>query len=116
MYKLLVTGHFDAAHHLRDYKGKCARPHGHRFTAQVEISGTDLDSTGMLIDFVAVKRSLLSILDELDHNDLNSVLDFNPTAENLAKWIYSNIKVVIPQVTSVTIWESPDCGVTYGNE
>ena len=118
MWKLVVSDHFDAAHHLEGYPGKCARTHGHTWRVDVAVEGEKLDSMGMIIDFVTIKGKLKMILEELDHYDLNEVpnFTFNPTAENLAKWIYGMMRTSIPQVTSVTVWESPDASVTFSEE
>jgi len=117
MYKLTIKTHFDAAHCIKDYQGKCSREHGHRWNVDVILAREELDNLNMVIDFGKVKRLLNSILDmHLDHYQLNDSLgEPNLTAEYLAKWLYSQIKGKLPNtgLTSVTIWESPDCGVTY---
>lgn len=116
MYKLSVTDHFDAAHYIKDYEGKCSREHGHRWTVEVALEGKYLDRCNMLVDFKLVKEKLNMVIDGLDHYQLNEVLDEpNVTAEFLAKYIY---KILIPlladfKLTKVTVWESPDCGVEY---
>ncbi len=73
MYSVSIQEHFDAAHHLRGYKGPCSRNHGHRFTVRVTIEGEQLDELGMLVDFKELKDGLGKCLDELDHRDLNTI-------------------------------------------
>jgi len=81
---------FDAAHHLTKYYGKCEKPHGHTYRLLVTISGP-IGQNGLLIDFVILKRIVTKhILDHLDHNDLNTILE-NPTAENIALWIWNKL-------------------------
>lgn len=118
MYRVMATEHFDAAHHLRDYVGKCSQPHGHRWVVQVTVSGRNLGDTGMLIDFGKIKTRLNDILYDYDHHDLNEVEPFdaklNPTAENLAKVIYDLFSApVLYRVEKVRVYESPDCWAEY---
>ena len=56
-WKLKVRDKFSAAHFLRDYQGKCEKLHGHTFQVEVEIAVTELDRTGLGIDFVEIKKS-----------------------------------------------------------
>ena len=124
MYTLRVKSHFDAAHYIKDYPGKCSREHGHRWDVEVAVQGGKLGSLHMLMDFVAVKQLLQELLDKsLDHYQLNESLNEKcVTAEFLARWIYewlvNPFTEFEPEVrlVEVTIWESPDCSVTYRGE
>jgi len=109
MFTIATRYHFDSAHKLNNYKGKCAHLHGHRWVVEVFVCGDELDATGMLVDFGVIKGKLKILCDRLDHKFLNDMLDFNPTAENLAKWFYKKLKVV----TKVRIYESPDSFAEY---
>jgi 6-pyruvoyltetrahydropterin/6-carboxytetrahydropterin synthase len=119
MYELKVKAHFDAAHRLTNYDGKCHRTHGHRWDVQTTYVGEFLDDTNMLVDFKIVKNHLEQLLEaQLDHYDLNKSLhEENPTAEWLAKWIYATLSANCPlptvELVSVTVWESPECSVEY---
>lgn len=118
MYSICVSGHLDSGHYLRGYQGKCATPHGHRFTYQVTLSGENLNKLGMLIDFVSIKELMKkSIEDLLDHKMLNEIPPFdkvNPTAENLAYFIYGIVyKELKIKLTKVRVYESPDCYSEY---
>jgi 6-pyruvoyltetrahydropterin/6-carboxytetrahydropterin synthase len=115
MYTMRVREHFDAAHHLGGYEGKCARVHGHRWIVEVEIEGDKTDSIGMVQDFRRLREILRSILP--DHLDINEVYtDMNPTAENLARVLFEHMKARIPETVAVTVWETPDCGCRYTPE
>jgi len=121
MYTLTVKSHFDAAHYIKDYKGKCSRLHGHRWDVEVVYGGSKLDTRNILVDFKTVKDFLEDTLEHfLDHYFLNEVLDEpNVTAEYLAKWLYdklSTVEILGGSLISLTIWESPDCSVTYTKE
>ena len=91
MYELFIKTHFSAAHHLRNYTGKCANQHGHNWLVEVYCQCEELDEVGMAIDFVEIKREVNDLLESLDHKDLNELEYFkehNPTSENLAKYLF----------------------------
>lgn len=115
MYSLIVKESFDAAHFLKDYKGKCAKIHGHTWYVEVEIQGEKLDKTGMLIDFGEIKKKIREILP--DHEFLNEVIPINPTAENLSKHFFNEFEKEFSEkgikIKSVTVWESPGCGCKF---
>jgi len=93
--------------------------HGHRWEIEVVLVGSRLDGMNMLVDFSFVKKALNTLLDGLDHYVLNEQLgEENVTAEFLARWIYEQIDVSQPpsgerRLSEVSVWESPDCCVTY---
>ena len=96
-----------ASHHLEvDYPTKCARPHGHNYEIEVFCKAPELDANGMVVDFKTIKER---VADRIDHRDLNEVLPFNPTAENLARWICEQI----PCCYKVTVKETSYNTATY---
>jgi len=107
---LKVRERFQAAHFLKEYKGKCEKIHGHTFQVEVEVQVTELDKTGVSIDFSKIKKKLSEILP--DHTFLNEVYDFNPSAENLARHFFLELKKYFP-VKRITVWESEDASATY---
>ena len=117
MYRVGIRGHFDAAHHLRGYDGACARQHGHSWVVEVAVESQYLDSLGMVVDFRLLKGTLKSkVLDILDHRDINEIdifTEINPTAENLARWIYEKMREGGPMVIEVKVWESPESWASY---
>ncbi len=112
-WTLKVRDKFSAAHYLKEYKGKCEKVHGHTFQVEVEIPVRELDRAGIGVDFAEIKKTLAAALP--DHTLLNDVLPFNPSAENLARHLYGELKKSFP-VESVTVWESDDASATYAED
>lgn len=81
------------------YESKCKNLHGHNAIVTIYCCADTLDSNGMVIDFTLVKKL---VQEKLDHHNLNDIFDFNPTAENLAKWIAGQVK----NCYKVTVQES----------
>jgi 6-pyruvoyltetrahydropterin/6-carboxytetrahydropterin synthase len=119
MYQVSVEGHFDAAHYLRDYGGKCENLHGHRFKVVVNLEANKLNKIGLAYDFTELKRHLGEVLARFDHTSLNDVPPFdkiNPSSENIAAEIYEQLKGRFSggvSLSSVEVWESPESRVTY---
>ena len=122
MYRVSVEQHFDAAHYLRGYQGKCEKLHGHRFKVVVSLKAATLNETGLAYDFVELKGHLGEILTQFDHTCLNDVPPFdklNPSSENIAATVYDQLKGRLPgevSLSSVEVWESPQSCVTYSPE
>lgn len=119
MFEISVEDTFAAGHALRGYRGKCEKVHGHNYKVQVAVEGGTLDSAGLLLDFVELKRLLHGVMDRLDHEFLNDLAPFdavNPTAENMAKYFYDEIARGLPpdvRLTFVKIWETDTSTATY---
>jgi 6-pyruvoyltetrahydropterin/6-carboxytetrahydropterin synthase len=89
-----------ASHSLKlPYPSKCARLHGHNWLITVHCRSAQLNEAGMVVDFTHVKETIQT---KLDHQNLNEVLPFNPTAENIARWVCGQI----PQCFKVEVRES----------
>lgn len=107
-YTLKFKHRFHGAHRLINYDGPCANLHGHTWKVEVVIH-TDELVNDMVADFNLIE----TIVDELDHKYLNEVVDFNPTAENLAKYLKDKIDAATGRPSEVTVWESPNASITY---
>ena len=85
MYYVKKRLEISAAHNLKlDYESKCENLHGHNWIIVIYCRSEELDKNGMVLDFTVIKKR---IKEKLDHKYLNEIFDFNPTAENIAKWI-----------------------------
>jgi len=122
-FNLKVITEFAAAHWLRDYEGACSQMHGHNWKVEIEAEATSLDRLGMVIDFKALKEAARVVVSDLDHRVLNEVPPFdrkNPTAENIAAYLYQALcrQVGDPRirVAAVTVWENDRACVRYLEE
>ena len=119
MYQISVEQHFDAAHYLRDYQGKCENLHGHRFKVIITVKADKLNEIGLAYDFVELKRHLGDVLAKLDHSCINDIPPFdkvNASSENIATYIYDTLKPKFSAdilLSSVEVWESPQSCVKY---
>jgi 6-pyruvoyltetrahydropterin/6-carboxytetrahydropterin synthase len=120
MYDVTVKTGFAAAHQLRLYDGKYENLHGHNWTAQVTVEADELDPIGVGIDFVKLKGIVEKNLSELDYHNINEVPPFdeqNPSAENIARWLFLKLKIEVntnlTRVKRVEICEMEGCGASY---
>jgi len=120
MYEVSIRKHFDAAHYLRGYQGKCENIHGHRYEVVVNVRTEQTDDIGLAYDFSILKRQLGEILGRLDHKCVNDVPPFdeiNASAENIASTICRELQTMLKEsdarIHSVQVFESPDSAVTY---
>ena len=137
MYKLKTKASFDSAHFLKDYDGKCSNIHGHRWTVEIEVGAETLESDtqnrGMVVDFSNLKKDLKEIADYFDHSlimetgslkqatedallaeNLRIVkVDFRPTAENFAKYIYDEMTSRGYKVIEASVYETPNNVASY---
>jgi 6-pyruvoyltetrahydropterin/6-carboxytetrahydropterin synthase len=118
MYQVSVRKHFDAAHYLRGYRGKCEEIHGHRFEVVVCVEAGVLNDIGIAFDFAEIKKHLGMILERFDHVCLNDIPPFdsiNPSSENIARIVCEALLGELNGVviSRVEVWESPDSKVAY---
>ena len=120
MYEVTITQSFSAAHSLKEIGGACEKLHGHNFIVEVSLSSPALNDAGIVIDFTIVKEWTDEILKELDHKYLNELIYFdglNPSAENVARFIYDRVLEKARghrlDVACVTVWESEDTRASY---
>jgi 6-pyruvoyltetrahydropterin/6-carboxytetrahydropterin synthase len=120
MYELKVITQFAAAHRLENFNGKCEALHGHNWKVEVFLGGTELDGTGLLLDFGVAKARTREVLEEIDHkylNELEAFRDRNPSSENLARYLFDRLGAALNRggvkVLRVNVWESDTSCASY---
>ena len=101
---LYTEDFFDSSHHLCNYEGKCALPHGHTWKVSVWVRGDEKykDKSGILWDFGNLKQ----IIKKIDHTNLNELFTESPSAENIAKYIYTELTDGRPELSfKVRVYE-----------
>ncbi len=100
MYYVVKRMEISGSHRLElSYESKCANTHGHNWVITVYCAARELNADGMVCDFKHIKDKIHGAL---DHRHLNDVLPFNPTAENIARWVVGQI----PQCYKASVQES----------
>jgi 6-pyruvoyltetrahydropterin/6-carboxytetrahydropterin synthase len=123
LYTLKIVTDFASAHTLRDYPGECNRMHGHNWKVEVEVRARQLNEVGMGVDFKEIKQATKAIAKRLDHrylNDLEPFTKVNPTAENIAAYMFRELSDALNDdrvnVSAVTLWETERACVRYTEE
>ncbi len=134
MFQVTREIDFCYGHRLLNYDGKCRYLHGHNGRAVITIAGEKLDHRGMVLDFADIKRSVSTWIDDnLDHRMILNradpvvsfleemgeplyLIDHNPTAENIAKLIFEQTRLLGVPIVEVRLWETPRCFATYAAE
>jgi 6-pyruvoyltetrahydropterin/6-carboxytetrahydropterin synthase len=123
MYEIQVDAGFSSGHYLRNYHGRCENPHGHNYKVRITLAGAQLDEAGLLLDFKLLKQVMRPVIDRIDHqmlNDLEPFTTVNPSAENLAKYLYDQASEQVAAMSSgrvrvkeCTLWETDTSSATY---
>jgi len=113
MHQIEVDFSFAAAHRLPRYSGKCFNLHGHNYRFQVVLRGDPDPYSGIFVDFSDVEKSVKEhVLDRVDHTNLNDFIE-NPTAENIASWMWHRLEGKLPGLVEIRLWEIPTSCVVY---
>ncbi len=111
---------FEAAHFLPNVseEHKCRRMHGHSFRVEVYIEGVVDEKAGWVMDFADIKEFFKPLEEQLDHRLLNDIEGLeNPTSENLARWIWRQLKPGLRGLSKLVVRETCTAGCVYrGNE
>ena len=119
MYIISVKTTFSAAHNIEGYDGNCSRVHGHNYKIEVSVKADEVNKLGMCVDFRKLMQISKKATSLLDHKNLNNIPFFNkynPTAENIAEFIYKKVKKELKgkiAIHSVKVWETEEYAVTY---
>ena len=106
----------EAAHRLPNLpeSHKCYRLHGHSFKIEVHVTGEVDQNTGWIMDFADISAAFKPLFERLDHHYLNEIEGLeNPTSENLARWIWRQLKPALPLLSSVVVKETCTAGCVY---
>jgi len=128
---------FDAGHRIVKHESKCRNFHGHRYKMEATFEANNLDHLGRVVDFGVIKTILGKWIDDnLDHTMILNeedkkygkvleqagnkpiyYVEFNPTAENLAKMLFEKANQLLKtsnlKATNVRLWETPNCYSDY---
>lgn len=121
MFEISIKSHFCGAHSLKGYEGKCANLHGHNWEVEIFLRGSRTNRLGMLVDFKHAKKLLQDVLSKIDHHNLNRLPPFkkeNPSAENIAKYVFGELsrKIKFPncRLQRVRVSETPSNAAFFG--
>ena len=93
---------------------RCRRLHGHSYRVELRLEGPVDPVTGFVADFFAIEAACKPLLERLDHRYLNDIEGLeNPTAENIAVWIWRRTKTALPQLACVVVFETQHCFAEY---
>jgi 6-pyruvoyltetrahydropterin/6-carboxytetrahydropterin synthase len=116
---IFKTFTLESAHRLPNVPAghKCARVHGHSFRVEVHVAGPVDARLGWVMDFADIKEAFDPLFQRLDHHYLNDVAGLeNPTSENLARWIWRELKPQLPALARVVVHETCTSGATYDGQ
>lgn len=114
--EIFKTFKIDCAHRLPNVGAahKCSNVHGHTFRITVHVRGPVDPEMGWIIDFADITESFKPITERLDHKYLNEIDGLeNPTSENLAQWIWKELRPSLPNLSKIVVQESPESGCIF---
>lgn len=116
MYKISKEFHFSAAHQLFGLPSNhpCSRLHGHNYIFIFELEGEELNEVGFIKDYREFDFIKNYIDNTLDHQDLNKVFSFQPSAENMAREMYLMFKPQLKELSRVYVKETEKTIASYG--
>lgn len=114
MFLISKRFEFSASHQLNHLPSEhpCSRLHGHNYIVEIEIRTSELDYRGFVVDYNDLK-SFAEIVQSLDHHHLNDLLPDNPTAENIARWLFDKAFALWSQVSAIRVSETPKTWAEY---
>ena len=113
------TFRIEAAHRLPQVPAehKCARLHGHSFAIEVHVCGPLDPLLGWVMDYADLKTAFAPLHDQLDHRYLNDIPGLeNPTSENLARWVWQQLKPRLPLLSRIVVRETCTSACNYTGE
>jgi 6-pyruvoyltetrahydropterin/6-carboxytetrahydropterin synthase len=117
--EVFKTFTFEAAHNLPNVPQdhKCGRLHGHSFRVDIHVGGPMDSHAGWVVDFAQIKRAFQPLYEQLDHRYLNEIDGLkNPTSENIAHWIWTHLRPILPGLCQLVVHETCTSGCVYRGE
>jgi len=120
MYTISIETHFHASHQLRLLNGEKEPVHFHDWSVTTDVSSAKLDNMGIVMDFAELRQIVEKIISRFD-NKIEAITYFqenNPSAENIAKYIYDELKRQLPEgvkLDCVKVTEEPGCTAKFGD-
>ncbi|MGI9251599.1 MAG: 6-carboxytetrahydropterin synthase QueD [Pseudohongiellaceae bacterium] len=114
--KIFKEFSFEAAHRLPNVppEHKCARLHGHSFAVRLTVEDEVGKDSGWVMDFAEIEDIAQPVIERLDHHYLNEIEGLeNPTSENIARWIWQQLKPVLAILCEVEVRETCVSGCRY---
>lgn len=115
MFKIVKEFHCCSSHQLIGLPDEhpCSRNHGHNYIIKVELKSETLNEVGFVVDYRELGVIKEFIDDNMDHQFLNDVFAFNPTAENMCKFLYEKFHTIFPEISAVEVSETPKTNARY---
>lgn len=115
MFSISKEFHFSAGHKLDGLREghPCGNQHGHNYVVVVHLQSEDLNDVGFVQDYGELSEIKDFIDEHFDHKNLNDVLEVNPTAENIAFFLYKKFYRRFPKMIGVSVKETPKTIATY---
>jgi 6-pyruvoyltetrahydropterin/6-carboxytetrahydropterin synthase len=115
VYRITKQFTFAASHILHGLPAghKCGRLHGHNYVVEIELSADTLDASGFIVDYGDLRPFEDWLQGTFDHRHLNDILPMQPSAENLARYLYEGASRQWPQVTAIRVSETPKTWAEY---
>ncbi len=119
MFTIRVETHFQASHRLTLPDGSIELAHDHDWLVTVDVSSEKLDRMGLVMSFQKLKALIDETIGDFDHTAMNTISYFkqnNPSAENVAKYIYDRLQVKLPEgvkLRSIRVVEEPGCSAEF---
>jgi len=118
MYTIRKSFEFSASHQLSGLPKEhpCSRLHGHNYIVVVELQSETLDPTGFIVDYRQLDDLKRWIDNNLDHKHLNDFFGFNPTAENMAEFMFAYFSTIHPEINAIEVSETPKTNARYSKK
>jgi 6-pyruvoyltetrahydropterin/6-carboxytetrahydropterin synthase len=119
MFTISVERHFRASHQLTLPDGSKEPVHQHDWVVTADVSSERLNNMGVVMDFQVLQAMIDKTVAGFDNKALESIRYFqknNPSAENVAKYIYEKLRIELPEgvkLQIIRVVEEPGCSAKF---